>query len=75
MPIVCIKTMSGALSEELKNEMHKRICQVMVETEGRGNKDFARYVTVIIEEQIPENFSVGGQMANQEFVKKLTSGA
>lgn len=73
MPIVSIKTMKGALSEELKCEIHKRICEVMVETEGRGNKEFARYVTVIIEEQIPENFSVGGQMANQEFVKRITS--
>lgn len=73
MPIVSIKTMKGALSEELKSEIHKRICEVMVETEGRGNKEFARYVTVIIEEQVPENFSVGGQMANQEFVKRITS--
>lgn len=73
MPIVSIKTMSGALTEELKSEIHKRICDVMVATEGRGNKEFARYVTVIIEEQIPENFSVGGQMANPEFLKKITS--
>lgn len=73
MPIVSIKTMSGALTEELKSEIHKRICDVMVATEGRGNKEFARYVTVIIEEQIPENFSVGGQMANPEFVKKITT--
>lgn len=73
MPIVNIKTMNGALTEELKKEIHNRICQVMVETEGRGNKEFAKWVTVIIEEQIPENFSVGGQMANQEFVKKITT--
>jgi len=73
MPIVSIKTMFGALSEELKSEIHKRICEVMVETEGRGNKEFARYVTIIIEEQIPENFSAGGQMANQEFVQRIIS--
>jgi 4-oxalocrotonate tautomerase len=73
MPIVTIKTMHGALTEEMKSEMHKKLCRVMVETEGRGREEFAKYVTVIIEEQKPENFSVAGKMANAEFVRKIAS--
>jgi len=74
MPIVNIKTMKGSLTEELKKEIHEGICEVMVNTAGRGNKDFAKMVTVIIEEEVPQNFSSGGRMANEEFVDMITSG-
>jgi 4-oxalocrotonate tautomerase len=73
MPIVSIKTMKGALTEEQKSDLHKQIAEVLINIQGRGKSDFAKYVTVIIEEQEPENFSVAGNMATQDFVKRMTS--
>jgi len=74
MPIVNVKTMKGTLNEDLKKELHRGICDVMVETIGRGNTDFAKLVTVIIEEEEPQNFSSGGQMANEKFVEMISTG-
>ena len=73
MPIINIKTPKGALTKELKAEIHKRIAQVMIETEGRGNPEFAKYVTTIIEEQDPESYGAGGQMVTEELVKAMIS--
>lgn len=73
MPIVNIKTMKGALNLSQKKELHQRITNLMVEIEGNGNKDFAKFVVINIDENNPENFSMGGQQASEEFIKKMTS--
>lgn len=75
MPIVNISTMKGALSGEQKEEMHKKVADLMVEIEGKGNEDFRKYVFIKIDEGNPENWSAGGRPASAEFVKKITQAA
>ena len=53
-------------------ELHERITEVMVEVEGRGNQQMRGMVTVFIEELDPQNASMGGRQATEEFVKKIT---
>jgi len=72
MPFVNIKTLKGALSEAQKAELHKKITEVMIEVEGRGSQQFRPYVTVMIEELEPQNASMGGKQASEEFVKIIT---
>lgn len=75
MPFVNIKTLKGALSEAQKTELHKKVTEVMIEVEGRGNQQFRPYVTVMIEELEPQNASMGGRQGSEEFVKKIAHGA
>ncbi len=72
MPLVNVKTLRGALSDELKAELHKKITDVMIEVEGRGKEQFRPYVMVMIEEMEPQNASIGGRQASAEFVEKIT---
>jgi 4-oxalocrotonate tautomerase len=74
MPTVKISTPKGMLTEEVKKEMHKGITDVMIRTEGRGNKDFAKFVTIIIDEQEPVNWSIGGNIITSETVEDLSKG-
>lgn len=74
MPFVNIKTLRGALSDVQKAELHKKVTDVMVEVEGRGNQQFRPYVMIMIEEMEPQNASIGGRQASEEFVKKITGG-
>ena len=72
MPIVMIKTMKGLLTKEKKEELHKKITDVIVEVEGNGNRSFAKLVVVEIQEEDPENFSMGCQQATSELVEKMS---
>jgi len=74
MPFVNIKTLKGALTEAQKTELHKKITDVMVEVEGRGNQQFRPYVLLMIEELDPRSTSMGGRQASDDFVKKITGG-
>ncbi len=71
MPFVNIKTLKGALNDVQKQEIHQRIADVMVDVEGRGNQQFRPYVMIMIEELEPQNASIGGRQASEEFVKKI----
>ncbi|AXT62668.1 4-oxalocrotonate tautomerase [Aquimarina sp. AD10] len=73
MPTVKISTPKGMLTEEIKKEIHKGITELMIKTEGRGNEDFAKFVTVIIDEQDPINWSIGGNVVTSEIVENLAS--
>lgn len=75
MPFVNIKTMKGALTEEQKTEMHRKITDVLIEIEGRGNQQFRPSVMLVIEELEPKNIGMGGNQGSAEFVKKITGGA
>ncbi len=74
MPFVNIKTLRGALTEAQKGELHRKISDVMIEVEGRGDPQFGKYVMIMIEELDPRNASIGGRQANEAFVKKITGG-
>ncbi len=71
MPFVNIKTLKGALTEAQKQELHRRMTDVMIEIEGRGKPEFRNYVMIMIDELEPQNASMGGRQANGEFVKKI----
>ena len=73
MPIINIKTMKGVLTKEKKKELFQRMTDLMVEVEGNGNKKFARYVVIIIDEAEPENFCMAGRQATAVFVKDVTN--
>jgi len=60
MPIVSVKTVEGLLTPEKKNDLHRRLSDLLVEIEGGGNPRFARFVVVTITEEPAENFSGGG---------------
>lgn len=72
MPFVNIKTLKGALSEAQKQELHRKITDVMIEIEGRGKPEFRNYVMIMIDELEPQNASMGGRQASSEFVAKIT---
>lgn len=72
MPYVNIKTMRGALSDDQKAEMHAKVTELMVEIEGLGRPQFRPFVTVMIEELDPPNWSLGGKQASDEFVRRVT---
>lgn len=60
MPIVSVKTVKGLLTPEKKSELHKRLTALLVEIEGGGNPQFAKFVVVNITEEPAENFSGSG---------------
>ena len=72
MPIVTIQTIKGLLTKEAKNELHKKITDVMVEVEGKGNRSFAKLVVVNIQEEEAENFSMGGKQASSELIERIS---
>ncbi len=74
MPFVNIKTLKGALTEDQKTELHRKVSDVMIEVEGRGDPQFGRYVMIMIDELDPGNASISGRQASEEFVKKVTGG-
>ncbi len=60
MPIVSIKTVKGLLTPEKKSELHRKISELLIEIEGGGNLQFAKFIVVNISEEPAENFSGGG---------------
>lgn len=73
MPIATIKTYKGALTEDQKKQIHREFADMMVRIEGKGNEEFRKLVILSIEEEKAINMSLGGQWANEAFVKKITS--
>lgn len=71
MPFINIRTMKGALTSNQKEEIHQRITDLMVEIEGQGNEIFRQFVWVMIEEEDPENWSVGGNQVSLEMLNSI----
>ncbi len=61
MPFVNIRTYTGALSNEEKRALQEKITDLMVAYEGKGNPLFRKLVWVMIEEEAPQNWMLGGQ--------------
>jgi 4-oxalocrotonate tautomerase len=66
MPIVSVKTVKGLLTPEKKSELHQKLSELLVEIEGGGNSQFAKFVVVNITEEPAENFSGGGTQLKPE---------
>ncbi len=66
MPLITVHVLKGALDQSERQTIQQRITDVMVDVEGRGKEAFRQYVWVIIEEEEPPNWSVGGQPLSLE---------
>lgn len=74
MPFVNIRTARGILDEAAKYELHRRITDLLVEIEGRGNPDFRPLVSVLIEEHDPAAWSLGGVQVDESRLRASSSG-
>ncbi|MGE7693112.1 tautomerase family protein [Lysinibacillus sp. NPDC094177] len=72
MPFATIKTFKGALTNEQKQELHRRFADLMVEIEGKGNEEFRKFVILAIEEEEPINLGIGGIRATEDLMKRIT---
>ena len=69
MPIVSVKTVENLLSPQKKKKLHQKLTELMVEIEGNGDPDFARYVVVHISEEPADHFSGGSHPLSPELFK------
>ena len=74
MPFVNVRTAKGLLDATQKKALQARITDLMVEIEGNGNSAFRPYVWVLIEEQEPENWCLGGMHVSTELIEQLNGG-
>lgn len=72
MPFVQVRTLKGALDNEQKRELQRRLTDVMVEIEGNGNEAFRPFVWILISEEDPENWSIAGQAASLEALRAIS---
>jgi 4-oxalocrotonate tautomerase len=73
MPFVNVRTVRGLLTDAQKRELQQRITDLMVEIEGRGEPAFRKLVWVLIDEQEPENWCLGGTPVTPEALQRLVS--
>lgn len=73
MPFVNVRTAQGLLSPARKRELQERMTDLMVEIEGRGNPEFAGYVTVLVEELPADAWCVQGASLDEEAVTALAT--
>lgn len=66
MPFVKISTLKGALDDAQKRELQNRLTDLMVEIEGKGNPSFRQFVWVMIQEEDPSHWSIGGNQLSIE---------
>jgi len=71
MPFVNVRTAKGLLNPTQKKELQTRITDLMVEIEGSGNPAFRPFVWVLIEEQEPDNWCLGGTHVSTELIAQL----
>jgi 4-oxalocrotonate tautomerase len=60
MPFVNVRTYRGFLSKKEKKELQNKITDLLVEYEGKGNPDFRKLTWVMLEEEEPVNWMLGG---------------
>ncbi len=72
MPFVTVRTLKGALDEAQKETLQKRITDLLVEIEGRGSESFRQFVWVLIEEEEPSNWSLGGHQLSLAALEAVT---
>ncbi len=72
MPFVTVRTLKGALDEAQKETLQTRITDLLVEIEGRGSEGFRQFVWVLIEEEEPSNWSLGGHQLSLDALKAVT---
>lgn len=73
MPFVNIRTAKGLLRPAQKRELQRRVTDLMVEIEGHGNPDFARFVMVLVEEHEADAWGIEGDSLTAEAVEALAA--
>jgi len=71
MPIVNIKVIEGVFSQDQKQEMIRRMTDVLVDLEGEYMRPFS---VVVIEEVKSGDWGVGGKALSSADVKALAGG-
>jgi len=76
MPLIQIKLLEGAVSEEDKNEMIARVSEVVAEIEARPHpkEKLLPHTWCIIDEVPPARWGLGGQPLSLEALKALLEG-
>jgi len=68
MPFVNVQTIKGIMNPEQKNELLRRMTDLIVEIEGKGNPEFRSSVWVRIDEHEPEQWILGGIQPTSEII-------
>ena len=71
MPFINVRTAMGLLDASQKQQLHQRLTDVLVEVEGRRNPAFRSVVFVLIEEEEPTSWSLGGEQVTPEQLAAL----
>ncbi len=72
MPFVTVRTLKGAMDDAQKQTLQQRLTDLLVEIEGRGSERFRQFVWVLIEEEEPSNWSIGGNQLSLGALKAVT---
>lgn len=68
MPFVNVQTIKGIMSSEQKNELLRRMTDLIVEIEGKCDPEFRRSVWIRIDEHEPEQWSLGGMQPTSQMI-------
>ncbi|KAA1245278.1 4-oxalocrotonate tautomerase family protein [Aquimarina sp. RZ0] len=72
MPFVNVRTFKGALSNQERKELQTKITDLLIEYEGKGNPEFKKFVWVMLEEEEPKNWMIGGTTISDVLDNNLT---
>ncbi|HBM2449565.1 tautomerase family protein [Enterobacter hormaechei] len=75
MPFIKVQTIKGIMNSEQKKELLRRMTDLIVEIEGKGDPEFRRSVWILIDEQEPEQWSLGGIQPTSEMIAAKFSSA
>ena len=74
MPFVNVQTIKGIMNTDQKNELLRRMTDLIVEIEGKGAPEFRSSVWIRIDEHEPEQWVAGGKKLTSEMIAaKLAS--
>ncbi|ENU48368.1 tautomerase family protein [Acinetobacter nosocomialis] len=73
MPFINIQTIEGLLDKDSKAELFKRITDLFVEIEGKGNPAFREHVWIRIDEYPPKQWQLGSLSPTKQMIELMTS--
>ena len=73
MPFINIQTIEGLLDKDSKAELFKRITDLFVEIESKGNPAFREHVWIRIDEYPPEQWQLGSLSPTKQMIELMTS--
>ncbi|WP_287912157.1 tautomerase family protein [Acinetobacter sp.] len=75
MPFINIQTIEGLLDENSKAELFKRITELFIEIEGKGNPSFQEHIWIRIDEYPPEQWQLGRMRPTKEMTDFISKNA